>query len=71
MTIEWANCTDGDDDIPDLLAIEPREEKPRRAWLDHDVYHDGYIGKIKDIIQSKVKYFLRMIWYIEFKITIH
>ncbi|KOB75410.1 Thrombospondin type-1 domain-containing protein 7B-like protein [Operophtera brumata] len=29
--------------IPDLLAIEPHEDKPRRAWADKDVYHDGYL----------------------------
>lgn len=47
MTIEWANCTGELDEIPDLLAIEPHEDKPRRAWADKDkdVYHDGYLGK--------------------------
>lgn len=47
VTIEWANCTGELDEIPDLLAIEPHEDKPRRAWVDKDkdVYHDGYLGK--------------------------
>ncbi|KAL0892806.1 hypothetical protein ABMA27_014502 [Loxostege sticticalis] len=43
VTIEWANCTGEADEVPDLLAIEPRADKPRRAWLERDVYHDGYI----------------------------
>ncbi|KAM3964515.1 thrombospondin type-1 domain-containing protein 7A [Aphomia sociella] len=43
VTIEWANCTSDADEIPDLLAVEPRNDKPRRAWLERDVYHDGYI----------------------------
>nr|XP_049699518.1 thrombospondin type-1 domain-containing protein 7A [Helicoverpa armigera] len=43
VTIEWANCTGELDDIPDLLAVEPRDERPRRAHVHHDVYHDGYI----------------------------
>ncbi|KAG6450307.1 hypothetical protein O3G_MSEX006529 [Manduca sexta] len=43
VTIEWANCTNDSDEIPDLLAVETREDKPRRAWVDNDVYHDGYI----------------------------
>ncbi|XP_059059091.1 thrombospondin type-1 domain-containing protein 7B-like [Achroia grisella] len=43
VTIEWANCTGDADEIPDLLAVEPRNDKPRRAWLERDVYHDGYI----------------------------
>ncbi|XP_048482659.1 thrombospondin type-1 domain-containing protein 7A isoform X2 [Plutella xylostella] len=38
VTIEWSNCTEVDDDISALLG-----DKPRRAWLDHEVYHDGYI----------------------------
>ncbi|XP_063361958.1 thrombospondin type-1 domain-containing protein 7A-like [Cydia amplana] len=40
VTIEWANCTVGEE--TDLLVYEPRDETPRRAWLDTD-YHDGYI----------------------------
>ncbi|XP_050346177.1 thrombospondin type-1 domain-containing protein 7A-like isoform X2 [Nymphalis io] len=48
ITIEWANCTGDADEIPDLLAVEPHEDKVRRAWLarhvkDKDVYHDGYL----------------------------
>ncbi|XP_022830605.1 thrombospondin type-1 domain-containing protein 7A-like isoform X2 [Spodoptera litura] len=43
VTIEWANCTGELDDIPDLLAVEPREDKPRRASASQDIYHDGYI----------------------------
>ncbi|XP_053607705.1 thrombospondin type-1 domain-containing protein 7A-like [Plodia interpunctella] len=42
VTIEWANCTGSADEIPELLAAE-RGEKPRRAWLGKDVYHDGYV----------------------------
>ncbi|XP_060802896.1 thrombospondin type-1 domain-containing protein 7A-like [Amyelois transitella] len=43
VTIEWANCTGSADEIQDLLAVERGEDKPRRAWLEKDVYHDGYI----------------------------
>ncbi|CAH1645689.1 unnamed protein product [Spodoptera littoralis] len=43
VTIEWANCTGELDEIPDLLAVEPREDKPRRASASQDIYHDGYI----------------------------
>ncbi|KAJ8727954.1 hypothetical protein PYW08_016339 [Mythimna loreyi] len=39
VTIEWANCTGEMDEIPDLLAVEPREDKHRHL----DIYHDGYI----------------------------
>ncbi|CAH0579198.1 unnamed protein product [Chrysodeixis includens] len=42
VTIEWANCTGELDEIPDLLAVEPRDDKPRLA-SNQDVYHDGYI----------------------------
>ncbi|KAJ0177044.1 hypothetical protein K1T71_007053 [Dendrolimus kikuchii] len=43
VTIVWANCTSDLDEIPDLLAIEPKEEKPRRPWVHRDIYHDGYL----------------------------
>ncbi|XP_050561058.1 thrombospondin type-1 domain-containing protein 7A isoform X1 [Spodoptera frugiperda] len=43
VTIEWANCTGELDEIPDLLAVEPREDKPRRLPAPQDIYHDGYI----------------------------
>ncbi|CAG4979623.1 unnamed protein product [Colias eurytheme] len=43
VTIEWANCSGDADEIPDLLAVEPREDKPRRAAHEREVYHDGYI----------------------------
>lgn len=43
VTIEWANCTGENDEIPDLLAVETREERPRRVWPEQEHYHDGYI----------------------------
>ncbi|VVD04481.1 unnamed protein product, partial [Leptidea sinapis] len=45
VTIEWANCSGEADEIPDLLAIEPREDKTGRSWSVHrqHVYHDGYL----------------------------
>lgn len=45
VTIEWANCSAGEE--TDLVALEPREDTPRRAWLDPDHYHDGYIGVLR------------------------
>ncbi|KAI8435692.1 hypothetical protein MSG28_003946 [Choristoneura fumiferana] len=41
VTIEWANCSLGEE--TDLVALEPRDDAPRRAWLGPDHYHDGYI----------------------------